>query len=110
MPSLNAFDTVFSMGVLYHRRSPIDFLHQLKSQLKINNSLNKRRKSAQKKLKAMIAKLDTLITLLIREQLEVFKTQMLSNFERSEQGLVHVFQEIAESNNKQKNKLDGRYK
>ena len=28
-----AFDTVFSMGVLYHRRSPFDFLKQLKSQL-----------------------------------------------------------------------------
>ena len=29
LPELNAFDTVFSMGVLYHRRSPIDFLYQL---------------------------------------------------------------------------------
>jgi tRNA (mo5U34)-methyltransferase len=27
---LNAFDTVFSMGVLYHRRSPIDHLYELK--------------------------------------------------------------------------------
>lgn len=33
MPSLNAFDTVFSMGVLYHRRDPIEFLYQLKNQL-----------------------------------------------------------------------------
>jgi tRNA (mo5U34)-methyltransferase len=33
MPELNAFDTVFSMGVLYHRRDPIEFLYQLKSQL-----------------------------------------------------------------------------
>ncbi|TPH14022.1 tRNA 5-methoxyuridine(34)/uridine 5-oxyacetic acid(34) synthase CmoB [Litorilituus lipolyticus] len=33
LPELKAFDTVFSMGVLYHRRSPIDFLYQLKSQL-----------------------------------------------------------------------------
>lgn len=33
LPELNAFDTVFSMGVLYHRKSPIDFLYQLKSQL-----------------------------------------------------------------------------
>jgi len=29
-PKLNAFDTVFSMGVLYHRRSPIDHLYELK--------------------------------------------------------------------------------
>lgn len=29
MPALAAFDTVFSMGVLYHRKSPIDHLQQL---------------------------------------------------------------------------------
>ncbi|WP_417605060.1 tRNA 5-methoxyuridine(34)/uridine 5-oxyacetic acid(34) synthase CmoB [Oceanimonas baumannii] len=33
LPELRAFDTVFSMGVLYHRRSPIDHLLQLKAQL-----------------------------------------------------------------------------
>ena len=33
LPKLNAFDTVFSMGVLYHRRSPLDHLLQLKDQL-----------------------------------------------------------------------------
>lgn len=33
LPELNSFDTVFAMGVLYHRRSPIDFLYQLKAQL-----------------------------------------------------------------------------
>ena len=33
LPELQAFDTVFAMGVLYHRRSPIDFLYQLKAQL-----------------------------------------------------------------------------
>ncbi|MEO9946437.1 tRNA 5-methoxyuridine(34)/uridine 5-oxyacetic acid(34) synthase CmoB [Paraglaciecola sp.] len=39
LPELNAFDTVFSMGVLYHRRSPIDFLYQLKNQLKKGGEL-----------------------------------------------------------------------
>lgn len=39
LPELNAFDTVFSMGVLYHRRSPIDFLSQLKAQLKPGGEL-----------------------------------------------------------------------
>lgn len=29
-PQLNAFDTVSSMGVLYHRRSPIDHLYELR--------------------------------------------------------------------------------
>ena len=33
MPVLNSFDTVFSMGVLYHRRDPIQFLTELKNQL-----------------------------------------------------------------------------
>ena len=39
LPELKAFDHVFCMGVLYHRRSPIDFLHQLKSQLKPGGQL-----------------------------------------------------------------------
>lgn len=39
MPELKAFDTVFSMGVLYHRKSPIDFLQQLKNQLRPGGQL-----------------------------------------------------------------------
>ncbi len=39
LPALNAFDTVFSMGVLYHRRSPMDFLLQLKEQLRSGGQL-----------------------------------------------------------------------
>ncbi|MEJ2762602.1 tRNA 5-methoxyuridine(34)/uridine 5-oxyacetic acid(34) synthase CmoB [Photobacterium sp. MCCC 1A19761] len=34
LPELKAFDTVFSMGVLYHRRSPLDHIVQLKNQLR----------------------------------------------------------------------------
>lgn len=34
-----AFDTVFSMGVLYHRRSPIDHLQELKQLLKPDGEL-----------------------------------------------------------------------
>ena len=37
--NLNAFDTVFSMGVLYHRRSPIDHLLELKQCLKPGGEL-----------------------------------------------------------------------
>ena len=33
LPALKAFDTVFSMGVLYHRRSPLEHIWQLKGQL-----------------------------------------------------------------------------
>ena len=39
LPALRAFDTVFSMGVLYHRRSPIDHLYQLKDQLRDGGEL-----------------------------------------------------------------------
>lgn len=37
--ALNAFDTVFSMGVLYHRRSPMDHLRDLQSTLRAGGQL-----------------------------------------------------------------------
>ncbi|MDQ7073677.1 MAG: tRNA 5-methoxyuridine(34)/uridine 5-oxyacetic acid(34) synthase CmoB [Gammaproteobacteria bacterium] len=39
LPESMAFDTVFSMGVLYHRRAPIDFLQRLKSCLRPDGEL-----------------------------------------------------------------------
>lgn len=39
MPENNAFDTVFSMGVLYHRKDPMLFLQQLKNQLRKGGEL-----------------------------------------------------------------------
>ena len=38
-PNLQAFDSVFSMGVLYHRRSPIDHLLQLRDCLRPGGEL-----------------------------------------------------------------------
>ena len=38
-PQLQAFDTVFSMGVLYHRRSPLDHLQELKDCLRPGGQL-----------------------------------------------------------------------
>ncbi len=38
-PNMQAFDTVFSMGVLYHRRAPMDHLLELKQLLKPNGQL-----------------------------------------------------------------------
>lgn len=38
-PQLEAFDTTFSMGVLYHRRSPIDHLLELKGTLRPGGEL-----------------------------------------------------------------------
>jgi len=37
--NLQLFDTVFSMGILYHRRSPIDHLMELKGALKVGGEL-----------------------------------------------------------------------
>ncbi|MCK4864886.1 MAG: tRNA 5-methoxyuridine(34)/uridine 5-oxyacetic acid(34) synthase CmoB [Gammaproteobacteria bacterium] len=39
LPSLKAFDTVFSMGVLYHRRSPLEHLYELRDCLKPGGEL-----------------------------------------------------------------------
>lgn len=38
-PKLQAFDTVFSMGVFYHRRSPMDHLRELKEALRAGGQL-----------------------------------------------------------------------
>jgi tRNA (mo5U34)-methyltransferase len=38
-PKLQVFDTVFSMGVLYHRRSPLDHLQELKDCLRPGGQL-----------------------------------------------------------------------
>lgn len=38
-PDLEAFDTVFSMGVLYHRRSPLDHLAELRAALRPGGEL-----------------------------------------------------------------------
>lgn len=38
-PNLEAFDTVFSMGVLYHRRSPLDHLTELRAALRPGGEL-----------------------------------------------------------------------
>ncbi|HEY9118407.1 MAG TPA: tRNA 5-methoxyuridine(34)/uridine 5-oxyacetic acid(34) synthase CmoB, partial [Marinobacter sp.] len=38
-PKLEAFDTTFSMGVLYHRRSPLDHLLELKDSLRPGGEL-----------------------------------------------------------------------
>ncbi len=39
LPALNAFDTVFSMGVLYHRKSPFEHFNDLKNQLRSGGEL-----------------------------------------------------------------------
>lgn len=38
-PNLQSFDTVFSMGVIYHRRSPFDHIDELKAALRAGGEL-----------------------------------------------------------------------
>ncbi|MBK1880071.1 tRNA 5-methoxyuridine(34)/uridine 5-oxyacetic acid(34) synthase CmoB [Pelagicoccus mobilis] len=38
-PAIPAFDTVFSMGILYHRRSPFDHLYELRNYLRPGGEL-----------------------------------------------------------------------
>jgi len=83
---------------------------RLKSQLAQSSQLNLKSKQAKTQLDVLMVKLNEQITKMIRDQLAVLKKQMLTNFERSEQGLDHVFESIAESNHLQKNRLDGRFK
>ncbi|WMY96334.1 MAG: tRNA 5-methoxyuridine(34)/uridine 5-oxyacetic acid(34) synthase CmoB [Arsenophonus sp.] len=39
LPALNAFDTVFSMGVIYHSRSPLEHLYKINNQLVSNGEI-----------------------------------------------------------------------
>ena len=83
---------------------------RLKSQLAQSSQLNIKSKQSKSQLNILMAKLNEQITVMIRDQLAELKKQMLTNFERSEQGLDHVFESIAESSHLQKNRLDGRFK
>lgn len=83
---------------------------RLTSQLAASAELNERIEAAQKQVKALLNVLDKQLTIMVRAQLSVLNTHMQSNFERAEQGLVHIFESIAESNQLKRNLLDGRYK
>jgi len=83
----------------------------LKSQLEVSANLNKGIKQLQVRLINIIQLLDKKITILIRQRLGKLRIQMVSNFERSEQGLIHIFEGISESKRvKKHNLLNGRYK
>jgi len=85
--------------------------HGLESQLEQSAKLNKNIKVLNNRLVNITKLLDEKITFLIRERLALLRIQMVSNFERSEQGLIHIFEGISESKSvKKSNLLDGRYK
>ena len=84
---------------------------RLNKQLLESKALSKTIKAANKRLSSLVILLDEELTKTIRTQLSKLKTTMISNFERSEQGRIHLFEDMAESKQmKKKNLLDGRYK
>ena len=84
---------------------------RLNKQLLETKTLSKTIKAANKRLASLIISLDQELTRSVRAQLSKLKTTMISNFERSEQGRIHLFEDMAESKQmKKSNLLDGRYK
>tara|TARA_R110001592_G_scaffold138511_4_gene357643 strand:- start:25118 stop:26803 length:1686 start_codon:yes stop_codon:yes gene_type:complete len=83
---------------------------RLNKQLQVSNSLNLNINSLQKRLSTLILSLDEELTKSVRKRLSKLKTIMISNYERSEQGRILLFEEMAESKQmKKRNLLDGRY-
>lgn len=61
------------------------------------------------RIQAFLKKYDREITKLCRERLVGLRETIVSNFEKAEQGLVHIFQGIAEKKNAKLKKKNGRY-
>ncbi len=64
----------------------------------------------QKRLNQLMQKLSAELTTAAKTRLKSLRKTMVSNFERAEQGLIHIFEDMAESKQvKKRNLLDGRY-
>jgi hypothetical protein len=82
----------------------------LNKQLFESKTLNQTIQNIQKRLSLLISRLDEELTKSLRKRLSKLKSTMISNFERSEQGRIHLFEDMAESKQmKKRNLLDGRY-
>lgn len=82
----------------------------LSSQLSESAALGQRLAAKKVKIEALLDKLDSEITNVCRQHLSALRKVMMSNYERAEQGLVHIFQGIAENKStKRKKSKDGRY-
>lgn len=82
----------------------------LNQQLAEVDVLKKAVLATQKRLSELQRSLGKEITDSARGRLAKLRTTMISNFERAEQGLIHLFEEMAESKQiKKRNLLDGRY-
>lgn len=83
---------------------------RLNKQLRESKTFSEAINESKKRLSTLIRSLDEELTKAVRHNLSKFKAGMTSNFERSEQGRVHLFEEMAESKQmKKSNRLDGRY-
>ena len=84
----------------------------LTAQLSNNAALQTRIQNERNQLSDLSDELDTHITALILERLKKLQEQMLFNLERAEQGLVHIFEGMADSEHvrPKRNPLDGRYR
>lgn len=85
---------------------------QLQQQLSESIELRSKIQGQRKQLLALLADLDTHITGLILVRLAELREQMLFNLERAEQGLIHIFEGMADTEHvrPKRNPLDGRYR
>lgn len=82
----------------------------LNSQLAESKRLKKLINATHARLSKLIKALDVEVTKSVQHRLAKLKARMVSNFERSEQGRIHLFEDMAESKQmKKRNLLDGRY-
>lgn len=82
----------------------------LNKQLQEGKALSQTIEVNRKRLNSLVTMLDEELTKSLRINLAKLKTTMISNFERSEQGRIHLFEDMAESKQmKKSNLLDGRY-
>ncbi len=63
----------------------------------------------ERALSSLIKDVDKNLVALSSQRLEKLRKDTLGHFERSEQGLIHILQTIAESKQARTNRLDGRY-
>lgn len=82
---------------------------QLSDQQKSIKSYKKLVSKNLKALDALIARHDKHISDLAMTRFQELEQSMTANFEKAEQGLVHILETIAEANNPVRNRLDGRY-
>lgn len=84
---------------------------QLTAHLDTSMALNQRMQATKQRLSKMLTALDGEATILVLARLDELEQLQVFNFERAEQGLIHILESITESNAKKKNTSpDGRYR